>query len=230
MEPDLGNFYRQSRRRITDTVLSLDPSEYWYTVPAAPEWTIHDVIAHLRGIVEDGIAGNMVGAPGDAWTAAQVERGGDADTQVLLADWDTDAPFMEAALTASGGSGMMASSVFDIHTHELDILGALGRPLVLPDDAGRWLTSGLGDGLVAAADARGLAPLRVVTAEGDEIGRSDATTVLRTTRVELFRSRFGRRSRDQVAAYDWGGADPTPYLQDYAIFGPRDTPLVETIG
>jgi uncharacterized protein (TIGR03083 family) len=227
MAPDLGDFYRQARRRITHTVLSLDPSEYWCTLPAAPDWTIHDVIAHLRGIVEDGIAGNMVGAPGDAWTAAQVERGSDADTQVLLEDWDTDAPFMEAALTASGGSGMMASAVFDIHTHELDILGAIGRPLSLPDEAGRWLTVGVAEGLVAGVVERGLPALRVVTVEGDEIGPADAATVLRTSRVELFRSRLGRRSRDQVAAYDWGGADPTPYLEGFAIFGPRDTPLVE---
>jgi uncharacterized protein (TIGR03083 family) len=226
MDPDLGDLYRQARGRITDLVLALDPSEYWETVPATPDWTIHDVVAHLRGIVEDAIAGNMDGAPGDAWTAAQVERGRDVDTQVLLADWNADAPFIEAVLSGPGGSGV-SSAVFDIHTHELDLLGALGRPLDLPDEAGRWLTAGLADELVSAAQRRGLPTLRVVTGEGDEIGPADAATVLRVSRVELFRSRLGRRSRAQVAVLDWGGADPTPYLQDLAIFGPREDPLVE---
>jgi hypothetical protein len=230
MSVDLGDLYRQARRRITATVLSLDPSEYWYTLPAAPDWTIHDVIAHLRGIVEDGIAGNMAGAPGDAWTSAQVERGSNVDTQVLLEDWDADAPFFEAALTASGGSGLMSAAVIDIHTHELDILGALQRRLTLTDEAGRWLTATLAEGLVSAAGASGLPGLRVATVEGDEFGDLDAATVLRVSRVELFRSRLGRRSRDQVAAYDWGGADPTPYLASYAVFGPRDRPLVEDTG
>jgi hypothetical protein len=211
-------------------VLSLDPSEYWYTLPAAPDWTIHDVVAHLRGIVEDGIAGNMAGAPGDAWTASQVARGADVDTQELLADWETDAPYMEAALTASGGSGLMSSAVIDIHTHELDILGALGRPLTLADASGRWLTSVLAGGLVEAAATNGLPALRVVTAEGDDVGPADAATVLRISRVELMRSRLGRRSAGQVVAYDWGGVDPSPYLPIYAVFGPRQDPLVELAG
>lgn len=229
MTADLGALYRACRERITDTVLSADPSEWNLTVPATPEWTIHDVIAHLRGVVGDAIAGNMEGAPGDVWTAAQIARGANDDTQVLLEDWATEAPVFEGVLTASGGEGMVSSAVFDVHTHELDILGALRRPLTVPDAAGSWMTARLATGLVEVAAAAGLPALRVVTREGDDIGAADAVAVLTTTRVDLIRARFGRRSRAQVAALDWGGADPTPYLDIYAIFGPRPDPLVETV-
>ncbi len=122
---------------------------------------------------------------------------------------------------------MASSAVFDVHTHELDILGAVGELLTLPDDAGRWMVAGLAGGLAEAARSAGLPALRVVTKEGDEIGDADAPTVLRTSRVEFVRARFGRRNPAQVAAYDWGGTDPVPYLPLVAIFGPRTEPLIE---
>lgn len=71
MDIDLGVVYAAARARIcllvSDAVADLP-------VPATPEWNIHDVVAHLAGIVEDGLGGNMEGAPGEAWTAAQVAR------------------------------------------------------------------------------------------------------------------------------------------------------------
>ena len=70
---DLGVLYGAARRRISALVAApgLDDGA---VVPATPEWTVHDVIAHLSGIAVDGTTGNMEGAPGDAWTAAQVAR------------------------------------------------------------------------------------------------------------------------------------------------------------
>ena len=49
--PDLGALYREARECITALVSEdVDASD----VPATPEWTVHDVVAHLSGIVEDG--------------------------------------------------------------------------------------------------------------------------------------------------------------------------------
>jgi hypothetical protein len=49
---------------------------------------------------------------------------------------------------------------------------------------------------------------------------------VRTTRFELVRSYTGRRSFDQMRAYDWEG-EPRPEQLVLAIFSPRETPLVE---
>lgn len=43
---------------------------------------------------------------------------------------------------------------------------------------------------------------------------------------EFWRALFGRRSRDQMAAWDWVG-DPTPHLDAIPIFGPTDATLTE---
>ena len=227
MSVDLGQFYREARERITTIVSSLDPAEHWNTVPGTPDWSIHDVVAHLRGIVADAATGNMEGAPGDAWTAAQVERGADVEVRDLLDLWAAQAPVMEGFLTSAGPDGMASSAVFDIHLHELDLLGAIGELLTLPDEAGEWMVTALAGGLVEAVRSAGLPALRVVTKEGDDIGDTDALAVLRTSRVEFLRARFGRRNAAQMSAYDWGGADPGPYVALMAIFGPRTEPLVE---
>ena len=57
MSVDLGLLYRGARERVcslvNDEVADLP-------VAATPGWTVHDVVAHLAGIVEDGLAGNIV--------------------------------------------------------------------------------------------------------------------------------------------------------------------------
>jgi hypothetical protein len=46
---------------------------------------------------------------------------------------------------------------------------------------------------------------------------------------ELFRSRLGRRSREQVRDYDWtgGDADIDVVLERWFNFGPSPLPIVE---
>ena len=73
---DLGVLYRAARERISALVSEpgIDPL---LVVPATPAWNVHDVVAHVSGIAVDGTTGNMAGAPGDEWTAAQVARNAD---------------------------------------------------------------------------------------------------------------------------------------------------------
>ena len=67
-------------------------------VPATPQWTVHDVVAHLSGISEDATSGNMAGAPGDAWTAAQVERGAGRSIARTRRPVAANSPMLEALL------------------------------------------------------------------------------------------------------------------------------------
>ena len=62
--------------------------------PACPGWTVHDVVAHLSGAVDDALQGRMEGAPSPAWTARQVEARHDQSVAAILAEWERslDAP------------------------------------------------------------------------------------------------------------------------------------------
>ncbi len=81
MDHDLGQLYESARVRITGMLDGADDS---LNVAATPEWTVHDVIAHLSGVVEDALSGNLDGVTTDPWTAAQVERGRGTSTVQLL--------------------------------------------------------------------------------------------------------------------------------------------------
>jgi len=63
---------------------------------------------------------------------------------------------------------------------------------------------------------------------GDQDAES-AVNLRGVSRFELFRSRLGRRSRPQVRAYDWAGADDDieTVLGDWFSFGPSPLPIVE---
>lgn len=228
MDVDPGALYAQARQRITDLVQEVGPAHWMDEVPAVPGWNVHDVVAHLRGIVEDALAGNMAGAPGEAWTAAQVERGRVQDVRTLLDGWTNDAPAFEAFLSQAGPMG--AAGAIDIHAHEHDLRGALTRPSELPDDAARWILATVLGGRLDAVASAGLPPLRVETDEGDAHGPPDAPSVLRASRFELFRAVLGRRSTEQIAsmlAEVADGADRSAYVGPLCVFGPRTEDLVE---
>ena len=80
---DLAALYRESRQRVGTLLLSVDDAAP-LDVPATPAWNAHEVLAHLAGVAEDFASGNTDGAPGEAWTAAQVERGRDRSVDALL--------------------------------------------------------------------------------------------------------------------------------------------------
>ncbi len=199
MSVDPGVLYRTCRERITALVSAPGVDES-LVVPATPEWTVHDVIAHLSGIAEDATSGNMAGAPGDVWTAAQVARGKDRSLDDLLDQWTTLAPFMEAVFSSPEGAPRL-NGVFDVHTHEADLRNALGLPVAVPADFLGWVAGIFRAGFADAVAAAGLPPVTVEAAD-----------------LEWFRGRLGRRTEDEVRGYGWS-ADPDPYLDTFFIFG-----------
>ena len=226
MSIDLGQLYAASRHRITDLVMSSPAHAQDTGCPATPGWSVHDVVAHLRGIAEDVRTGNLEGVATDPWTAAQVERHRSTATVDLLAQWADDAPLLESILSSPQGAAV-GRAVVDVHAHEGDVRGGLGRPAPLPDEFATWAMPAITEQFFTAINAAGLPSVRIVTAEGDHLGQESAPISLGVSRVELLRAVLGRRSAAQVMSYDWGGADASPYLTHFFIFGPRDTDLVE---
>lgn len=207
MSVDLGAAYRAARLRIAELV-SDDVGEL--AVAATPEWNLHDVVAHVTGIVDDATSGNMDGAPGDAWTAAQVLRGQGRTVAEMVSVWHEKAPLVEMTLSSPDGASR-ANAVFDIHTHECDLLTALGRPITVPTDVLAWIAGSFRESFAATVAEAGLPRVAVELSD-----------------VELFRSRLGRRTADEVRAYGWS-TDPEPYLEHWFVFGVAERSLGEQV-
>ncbi len=206
---------------FTECARTLDEAAWATPVPCTPAWTVRDVLSHVTGVADDVLAGRMQGAAGEAWTAAQIERHRDTGIDELLARWSEQAPAVAESIDAMGEP----RPPIDCHSHEHDIRHALARP---------------GSRSNPIVDARAFAsvdaPVRVViefvdgsTVTTGDIGSASTVTLRDATRFELFRSRLGRRSREQVRDADWSGtdADIDAVLEHWFVFGPSPLPIVE---
>jgi uncharacterized protein (TIGR03083 family) len=219
---DLGDRYLRGRERVVALVSDLDGDAWGRPVAACPGWSTQDLVAHLVGITDDALAGNMEGAPGPAWTAAQVAKRAGTAPADLLAEWEANAGSFAEALTAIG----MVPGVIDVLTHEQDLRGALGRPGGDPADL-TWVVGVLLERLDGRVQETGLPAVAVRTEGGERVvGRGEIGVSLRTTDLELFRASLGRRSAAQVTALDWEG-DPAPYLPHLSVFALHPVDLVE---
>jgi uncharacterized protein (TIGR03083 family) len=198
--------YREARQRVVGLTMGLSAEQLARSVPACPEWTVHQVVAHLSGEASDLVGGRMEGAPSDEWTARHVAEREDVPVQDLLEQWN-----------AFGDKiGEMPRIPFqlalDAITHEADLRAALGRDR-LPDAV--WQPT-----LVWMAPRR-LTDVTVKTEFGD-LGNGPIT--LEVDGYELWRAFFGRRSRRQMESWDW--SDPAP-IDKIPFFPARSTDLTE---
>jgi uncharacterized protein (TIGR03083 family) len=202
---DLGQLYRQGRLRITDLVSDQEGDR---PVAATPLWTVHDVVAHMAGVMEDARTRNMEGVTTDPWTAAQIARGRSKSVSELLDQWARDAVGPEAILSTPEGAPY-SRAVVDVMTHLADLLTAFGRPVDLPLEFLSWTTPQLIEAFNQEVTSRGLQPVEV-----------DAPD------FEVFRGRLGRRTEAEVRSFGWS-ANPEPYLDTWFIFGRAEATLGE---
>lgn len=215
----------EARERITK--LAADHPELADKhVPACPEWTVKDVIAHLGGVCADILAGNLEGVATDPWTAAQVEARRTATLDDLLEQWARDAAQVEPLVPMFPGR-YAYQWVGDVASHEHDLRGALGMPggrdTTATDVAVEFMIGGF---MRYSVEDRPLA-----VAAGDRTwgeATADGVTVLRGEPFELMRAVTGRRSLAQIRALDWSD-DPEPFLPcfEWGPFRPAAADLVE---
>jgi len=214
--------YAALRERVTAVVGAAPEATVEGPCPATPEWTVHDVLAHMVGVTSDVLAGRLDGIASDAWTAAQVDARRGVGAATMLGEWAANADGFDAAMRAAPDAAV-GQALFDAATHELDIRHALGAPGGRDSEAlaigWEWLVS-----------ARTAAPaLEVVTEDGARVvGAGDPVASVRASRFELFRATCGRRTRAEVEAYDWSpGARPDLLLASTDLFAYRDESLGE---
>lgn len=212
-------YYRESHQAICDLIT---PDNEHLPVPACPGWTLHDLLAHVTGVMQDFVSGNTDGAPGPEWTAAQVERFRDAHIESIKSAW-------RASLDQAGPifRRMGAQLLPDVVTHELDVRGSLGnieardseRLAVAVDVLASW-----GDGYYKSA---GIPSLMLRTDRKQYIlGDDSPQGEVSATVFEASRVLTGRRSHAQNRALEWS-VDPTPWLDHMSTLGSRDNDLIE---
>jgi uncharacterized protein (TIGR03083 family) len=239
---DLFEVYDAERLRLVDVVGRLAPGSLATQVPATPAWTIQDVVAHLSSDVAGILAKDFplewfanIGDPGtldqlNSWTERMVRQRRGVGLQRIIADWDRDTAVLldhvrGGARPAGVPKFVDALLVTDLAAHTHDIHGALGLDQDRDSAAVRIAVSFYLAGLKTWQPELPL--LQIVTEEKTyNCGSGSGGVSVRLGRFELFRALSGRRSAEQIRAYDWEG-DPMSYLVIFAPYGPRADALVE---
>ena len=171
-------------------------------VPAAPEWRVRDVLAHVVGLTVDLNAQrfpDIEDVGGAAWARRQVADRRETAIDDILAEWSREAPIFEEGLRLFGyeeGSHFVA----DLHAHHQDVRGAVGLP---PDDDALTVAVALDhylgflDQMLAAA---GWGTLEVVAGEEQRTlgGAGPHHARMAGSAFEVLRCCSARRSARQI--------------------------------
>ena len=224
--PSIAELYLNAYESFVDFAGTLSDDEWATSMQCTPGWTVRDVLSHVAGVPDDALAGRMDGAPGEAWTAAQIERNRDLSIPDLFGRWAEQVADFAAAIEAMEE----IRPPFDCHSHEHDIRHAVGQSgnqdTTIIETAGSRLAEGFSTQFVVTIE---LDDGRSISSGGEGDSSADGVTLRNVSTFDLFRSRLGRRTRDQVRGFDWVGnnQDIDRVIDDWFLFGPSDITINE---
>lgn len=206
--------YREVRHNMSTFVTAL-PEKATARVPACPEWTVRDLLAHLVGI-SAMVIGRLSG-----WPPANARPSTDLDVAGLLAEWDRLGERVEQLVAEQGGGEVM---LMDAFTHELDLRSTMSVPFPARHPAFDPAVAVLVRGFTGAVTERGLPGVRLSTGGTQwTVGEPAVPEVtVAAPPYDLYRSLAGRRTHEQIAALDWSAA-PEPWLPAFT-WGPFTPP------
>lgn len=173
--------YSELRIRVADLMRIITSDQAQLVVPHCPQWTVKDCFAHMVGVPEDVINGQMDGVATDAWTDRQVQRHKQDSVDDLLTTWETNAAVFGSILPRIP-QPVLSQFMFDQTTHEHDIRAALGKPGARESMAVAVAGGFLRDSLSRSSDAA------IASMANHEFNG-----------FEFLRSLSGRRSRSQIS-------------------------------
>lgn len=197
-------------------------------VPATPDWSARQLLAHMVGLGVDVLGGDEPDDHHEGWTRAQVERRAQSSPVDVVAEWREVADRLETYLREQS-----PRPLGDLLIHEQDLRGGLGVPGARATEGLALVRSTMATRIGAAVGDAGLAPLALEQQDGPWRWASadgDPGAVLRADGFDLFRTVTSRRSADQIRSVVTGGEVDAvePYLPHLALLGPLPTdPLPE---
>ncbi|TGD84915.1 maleylpyruvate isomerase family mycothiol-dependent enzyme [Mycolicibacterium sp. CH28] len=223
----LETTYRMARGRVCELAATLSDDQLRLQVPATPEWTVHELLAHLVGGAADAASGRLDGVPGKAWTARHVGERRHNSIEELTAEWRRVAGAADATVTDDQRYGPNLAA--DAICHEADLREALGLPRVDREHWQSFLEVGM---LYLRKKLRHSASLLISDERGQQwsCGEGQPATLLQVDAYELLRASHSRRSRRQIAAWEWSSTPAEEMIDSFGIFGTRedDQPIPST--
>jgi uncharacterized protein (TIGR03083 family) len=189
--------YRASRENVS-RLLEGRPEAADLPVPACPEWTVRQTVAHMVEICWS-THGRLTGGP-----AAPPVPVADLSLVELLGEWTTIGERVERSLadSARGGSVM----AMDAFTHELDIRHVLAAPPPADHPAYPGALDVVIGGFSGSVSTLGLPALRIETPGAQwTAGTGEPITTVSSHRHDLYRSLTGRRTLRQIGELSWSG-------------------------
>lgn len=199
--------YRDARARMLQLMTDVGTEARRVTVPACPEWSAHDLIAHCVSMPAAIAAGDLPGDDLDAWLDAIRASRADHPIEELAAEWESVDDTIAAMV--SGGGGVLLD---DLVVHEHDLRGALGRADHSVLDGAVFVPRAL-QSCVPELERRGLGAIEVRHTNG--VWRShDAPTgwVLEVSPWEAVRVLYSRRTEEELRALG-DSSDVMPYVR-----------------
>ena len=218
---DAVALYADARSTAIEMFRSLSEEEADTEVPLNSPWRVSDVAAHVCGIVDDVLSGNVEGLGTDPWTAAQVEKRAGRSLEQVCDEWQDYSERVDAMIADNPVFGMRLTGDLIIHIHDVQ------HAVDLTIDRGDFPTRVAAHRYVQPLQERALEQMdlavTVALTDGDTYSAPEGATEsigLRTSSYDFLRSVTGRRSRAQVEALDWDG-DPAALLdRAWDTYGP----------
>lgn len=243
---DLADVYESTRKELSAFVSGLSDEALGARVPATPDWTVKDIVAHLSADVVGALSGDFpreffqaFGSPDgvralNEWTARLVEERSDWSLQEILDEWEANSGRLRDALRDPSlwpdGTPPFVEGVFvtDLAVHQQDIYGALGMVEARDSAPVKIATGGYIVMVGLRLDTESKPSLTIEAEEKSwKAGAAEPAARVRVpTRFELFRALSGRRSPEQIRSYDWDG-DASSYTDYFYPYGIREDALNE---
>lgn len=193
--------------RVSELVRGLDDADLVRPVPACPDWTVHDLLAHMCGIPEALASGDYPSGDTQAWLDRLVEERRHVPVGELLDRWDACA-VATSTVVDGGGSQLL----IDVVSHEHDLRGAVDQPGAQGAPEVRAIVQLLLDLLAPGIADAGLGALVIDSGEvrwASQFVRPGCT--IRVDPWEAIRVLQSRRTADEIRALPVTG-DVEPYL------------------
>lgn len=202
----LADEYRAARGRMSALAAELDDVGAAAPVPACPDWTVADLVAHVTALASDLGGGSRPDERGtQIWVDEQVADRRGRPTVDLVAEWTASGPTFEAMIADKPHRWW--GLVYDLLVHEHDLRGAIDRPGER-DGASVQVATELGLRLVAVDLAKHELPaFRLVIDADDErvVGDGRPELTLTTSWFEALRLLGSRRTMEQMRTAPFTG-------------------------